>query len=178
MFNIAEKVALVTRGASVIGLACVKEFLKHGAKGITIADINKNSATRVIDDLNNVFGNDKLIFAEVDVTHKKQFDDGFILTVEKFRNLDILVNNVGVFDEQNWEKTIAINVNGYIIGNLLGFETYISKYKNGPEGVIINMCSRNSVDAKRNTTTKFGVLGLSRSFGVKTHYERRKIKVI
>ncbi|KAF5303988.1 hypothetical protein FQA39_LY01773 [Lamprigera yunnana] len=182
MFNIDGKVALVTGGASGIGLACVKELLKHGAKGVTVADINKESATKIVDDLNQEFGNDKVLLAEVDVTDKKQFESGFRLTIEKFKNLDIVVNNAGIFDEQNWEKTIAVNVNGGIIGNLLALEKYIPLHKSGAEGVIINICSTacflvrgwNPIYA----TTKFGLLGLSRSLGIEHHYKRTKIKVI
>ncbi|KAF5303987.1 hypothetical protein FQA39_LY01772 [Lamprigera yunnana] len=182
MFDIDGKVALVTGGASGIGLACVKELLNYGVKGVTIADINKESARKIVDDLNQEFGNDKVIFAELDVTDKEQFESGFRLTIEKFKNLDILVNNAGIFNEQNWERTVAVNLNGCIIGTLLGLETYIPMHKSGVEGVIINICSIASINIPGSNpiyaTTKFGLLGLGRSLGVKSHYERTKIKVI
>lgn len=38
------------------------------------------------------------------------FLDAFEKIVEKFKNLDIVVNNAGILDEDNWQKMVAINL--------------------------------------------------------------------
>ena len=43
-------------------------------------------------------------------------------TVEKYGNLDIVVNNAGIVDEIDWERTVNINLVWYgihIIGHLV-----------------------------------------------------------
>ncbi|KAK4876769.1 hypothetical protein RN001_009275 [Aquatica leii] len=182
MFVVEGKVVLVTGGASGIGLACVKEFLNNGIKGVTIADVNDELGLLVLDEIKKKFGDNKVLFVKTDVSDKNQFEDAFKKTIEKFNHLDVLVNNAGIFNERNWEKTIAVNFNGQVIGNLLGLETYIPKHKSSSLGVIINMCSIASVNIRGfnpvYTATKHATLGLSRSFGVKEHFDRTKVKVI
>lgn len=36
--------------------------------------------------------------------------DAFQNTVEKFGRLDIVINNAGINNEKNWEKTIEVNL--------------------------------------------------------------------
>ncbi len=36
--------------------------------------------------------------------------DAFQSTVEKFGRLDIVINNAGINNEKNWEKTIEVNL--------------------------------------------------------------------
>ncbi|KAF5299863.1 hypothetical protein FQA39_LY11400 [Lamprigera yunnana] len=74
MFEIEGKVALVTGGASGIGQALVIEFLNNGAKGVTIADINVESGTKLLKELQTQFGERKVIFVQVDVSDKIQFE--------------------------------------------------------------------------------------------------------
>ncbi|KAF5305623.1 hypothetical protein FQR65_LT07704 [Abscondita terminalis] len=182
MFDVKGKVALVTGGASGIGLACVKEFLKNGMKGVTFVDINEELGLKVCEEVKKEYGDDKVLFLKVDVTDKIQFEDAFKKTIEKFKNIDVLINNAGMFDERNWEKTVAVNLNSQIIGSLLGVETYIPKYRSGSIGVIVNVCSIASVDVTEfgpvYTATKWGALGISRVLGLENHFERTKVKVI
>lgn len=38
------------------------------------------------------------------------FSDAFEKTISKFKNLDIVINNAGIVNEVEWEKTIAVNL--------------------------------------------------------------------
>uniref|UniRef100_A0A8B9HPI8 15-hydroxyprostaglandin dehydrogenase n=1 Tax=Astyanax mexicanus TaxID=7994 RepID=A0A8B9HPI8_ASTMX len=54
---------------------------------------------------------------------------GLIGTVEQFGRLDIVINNAGINNEKNWEKTIEVNLVGTDIYSVLGLETQRSFYK-------------------------------------------------
>ncbi|KAF5303986.1 hypothetical protein FQA39_LY01771 [Lamprigera yunnana] len=182
MFNIEGKIALVTGGAEGIGKALAKELLKNGAKGVTIVDAHKEAATETLEEISNEFGKEKVIFAEVDVSNKYHFEGAFKKTIEKFSNIDIVVNSAGLSNEVDWERMVGVNVNGMISGNMLAFENYIPKYKSGPEGMIINIssiaCTFVGGFHPIYTATKHAAVGISRSLGHNAHYKRTKVKVI
>jgi 3-hydroxybutyrate dehydrogenase len=79
--DLAGKRALITGGASGIGLACAHEFAARGAH-VTIADLNADAAT----DAATAVGGESWV---VDLADTRALDD---LTLD----VDILVNNAGI----------------------------------------------------------------------------------
>ncbi|KAF2903435.1 hypothetical protein ILUMI_02741 [Ignelater luminosus] len=182
MFSIEGKVALITGGASGIGLCYAKELLKNGLKGVTLADINEKFGKSAVQELEKEFEETRILYIKTDVLNKQQFEDAFKLTVEYFSNLDILINNAGILNDSIWEKQILINVNATIQGTLLGMENYLQKHRSGPEAVIVNIAAIAGLDKfgfiPVYTATKHAVVGLSRSFGADLNYNRTKVKVL
>ncbi|KAF5299865.1 hypothetical protein FQA39_LY11402 [Lamprigera yunnana] len=181
MFEIEGKVALVTGGASGIGQAHVIELLNNGVKGVTIADINVELGTKLLKELQSQFGKEKVIFVQLDVSNRKQFEECFEKTIEKFNNVDILINNAGIANDKEFEKMVSVNINGTINGTLLAIQNYIHKYKSGPEGVIVNVSSTAGLDPNELLplygATKSAVIGLTRSFGTQLHYDMNKVRI-
>ncbi|PSN50764.1 hypothetical protein C0J52_05937 [Blattella germanica] len=67
--------------------------------------------------------------------------DAFRRTKKNFGQLNIVVNNAGIFDDINWEKEVDINLKGVIRGILLSFE-HMGKKSGGDEpAVVVNMSS-------------------------------------
>ncbi|RXM29152.1 15-hydroxyprostaglandin dehydrogenase [NAD(+)] [Acipenser ruthenus] len=66
--------------------------------------------------------------------------DAFKRTVEHFGKLDIVINNAGINNEKNWEKTIEVNLTSVVKGTYLGLE-HMSKEHGKQGGVIINVSS-------------------------------------
>ncbi|KAG5830072.1 hypothetical protein ANANG_G00318140 [Anguilla anguilla] len=66
--------------------------------------------------------------------------DAFDATVAKFGKLDIVINNAGINNEKNWEKTIEVNLTSLIKGTYLGLD-HMSKEYGKDGGVIINVSS-------------------------------------
>jgi len=93
--ELAGRHALVTGGASGIGLACAREFAARGAR-VTIADVHEPTTRAVADEL----GGEAWV---VDLSATDQLDDLAL-------DVDILVNNAGVqtvapiheFDPERW----------------------------------------------------------------------------
>ncbi|XP_074025936.1 15-hydroxyprostaglandin dehydrogenase [NAD(+)] isoform X2 [Leptinotarsa decemlineata] len=110
VFEIKGKVALITGGASGLGLSHAKELLRNGLKGVTLADVNENFGKTALDEIEKEFGKERAIFVKTDVTVREDFENAFEKTVEHFKNVDILVNNAGIFNDAIWEKEIAINL--------------------------------------------------------------------
>lgn len=65
---------------------------------------------------------------------------------------------------------------------MLALDKYIPKYKTGAEGAIVNISSIIGLEESRSypiySATKFAVIGLSKSFGHYTHFEKTKVKVL
>ncbi|KAH0998955.1 hypothetical protein HUJ05_008112 [Dendroctonus ponderosae] len=182
IFEIADKVAIITGGASGLGLKYALELLKKNAKAVVLADISPELGSKALQQIEKEFGKNKAIFIKTDVTSYAQFEAVFKETIKTFKNVDILINNAGIMDDSVWEKEIAINVNGTIIGILLGLENYIQRYKSGSEGLILNVSSIAGIApfafVPIYAGTKFAVYGLTISWGLPAHYERTKVRVV
>ncbi|CAH1366668.1 unnamed protein product [Tenebrio molitor] len=181
-FEIKNKVALISGGASGIGLNYAKVLLRNELRAVTLADISDECGATALQEIENEFGPNRAIFVKTDVTNLNNYEEAFKKTIEIYTNLDIVINNAGILNDALWEKEIAINVNGIVHGVLLGLENYIPKYKSGSEGVIVNISSiaglkENSV-VPIYSATKFAVIGMSKAFGDKAHHNRTKVKVL
>ncbi|KAK9732212.1 short chain dehydrogenase [Popillia japonica] len=177
-----KKVALVTGGASGLGFRYAIELLQNGLRAVTLADTDDVKGSEAVSNISKDFGADKVLFVKTDVSVKEQLDNAFKRTVEKFGNVDIVINNAGVMVEAIWEKMIGINVNGTIYGCILAMEEYFPKYKSGKEAVIVNISSVAGLQGVSvlpfYVATKHAVIGLSRSLGTPDQYESSKTRVV
>jgi 2-keto-3-deoxy-L-fuconate dehydrogenase len=141
MFDLSGKTALVTGGASGIGLAISRTFAKQGAH-VHILEINIDVATQVANDINAEGG--KAEAHAIDIS--KQADVvNLINTIAANQKIDILVNNAGIAHigkadttaEIDFDRIINVNVKG--VYNCL--MATIPHLKSNGGGVILNMAS-------------------------------------
>ena len=120
-----KKIALITGGSSGIGKAIAQRFLDEGAK-VIIFDIEKPDYD--------------VDFYEVDVSDEGQIKEAF----EKIKNLDIVVNNAGIYFQAPIEETSKEQLDKIIDINFKG-AYLISKYAlpliKENKGNIINISS-------------------------------------
>ena len=62
MFPVQGEVCLVTGAARGFGKEFAVRFLKAGAKGVCISDVNDQEGKETLKELQETFGNDKVIF--------------------------------------------------------------------------------------------------------------------
>ncbi|MEK4085707.1 SDR family NAD(P)-dependent oxidoreductase [Psychrobacillus sp. FSL K6-1415] len=121
MTDLKDKVAVVTGGASGIGLATAKAFLAKGAK-VVIGDYNEDSGKAVVQQLKETFEN--VLFVRTDVADEQSVENLVKTAVDKFGQLDIIFNNAGIgiqkptheLTDDEYKRVIAVNQDGVFYG--------------------------------------------------------------
>ncbi|GAA1466252.1 SDR family NAD(P)-dependent oxidoreductase [Microbacterium thalassium] len=140
--RLKDKVALITGGASGIGLATVKKFIAEGAK-VAIADINVEQAQQVVDQLEP----GSAVAVGVDVSKLAEVEAAVQSAVDAFGKLDVIFNNAGIaggkplLDQDpavDYEPMIRVDQDGVYYGILAAGRQF---KKQGTGGVIISTSS-------------------------------------
>ena len=138
MFQLNNKIALVTGGGSGIGKEVCKVLAKQGAH-VIVVDVNTDSAKGTIDEI-TANGNTAEALT-LDVTNQAAVTTSF----EKLKSLDLLVNCAGIShigsatttNETDFEKVFQVNVKG--VYNCLQAGINVMKQSGG--GSIVNISS-------------------------------------
>jgi NAD(P)-dependent dehydrogenase (short-subunit alcohol dehydrogenase family) len=115
MDTLKGKVAIITGGASGIGLATSILFAQEGA-AVVIVDINVESGHSVARKIETSGG--RAIFVKGDVTKARDCRHAVEAAVAAFGGLDILFNNAGIIrradvlttTEAEWDRVMDVNV--------------------------------------------------------------------
>jgi NAD(P)-dependent dehydrogenase (short-subunit alcohol dehydrogenase family) len=116
-FNLTSKTAVITGGASGIGLAIAKRFLAQGA-AIEILDLQQSAIDAAVSELRGTGGSAQ---GEVcDVSDPTSVDAAFGRILSRHERLHILVNNAGIAhvgnalttSPEDFARIQRVNVNG------------------------------------------------------------------
>lgn len=111
--KLKDKVAVITGGSSGFGAAFAHRFYAEGAS-VAVADIDADNGERLVRDLGS-----RAVFIKADVSRESDVAAMVAATVERFRRLDIVMNNAGIAspkehlvdqDEAFFDKLFAVNV--------------------------------------------------------------------
>lgn len=142
MYNLKDKVVIITGAKQGMGKADALAFAKSGAK-VVVTDISQEGCQLVVDEIEK--GGGEGLAVKCDVINKKEIEGVVKKTLEKFGRVDILVNNAGIcqfkpfleMTEEDWERTLDINLKGYFLcAQAVGKEMVRQK-----SGVIVNIAS-------------------------------------
>jgi len=177
--RLANKVALVTGGATGIGRAIALRFAQEGAQ-IVIADINDAAGQATAIAVNGKF-------VHCDTAQPTQVQAAVAQTVTAFGGLDILVNSaahlggmnsVDTMPEAEWRTVLSVTLDGVF---------YASKYavlamlKRGG-GSIIHISSAEGMmgvaDHAAYVTGKSALYGLTRSMAIDFGKQRIRVNAI
>lgn len=162
------KVAVVTGAAMGIGRAFAEILLENGAT-VALLDVNEAAGKTLLEVLSKKYGEERTLFLSCNVESDEQIRAALQKTAETFGGIDILCNNAGILNENDWEKTVAINLVGLIKVTYVALE-HMSKLSGGRGGVIVNTASLAGIGPLLScpvyTATKHGVLGFTRAMAL------------
>ena len=176
--RLAGKVAVITGGASGIGLATAKRMRAEGAT-IVIGDIDPTTGKSVANDLNGTF-------VQVDVSDQAAVDALFDTAAETYGSVDIAFNNAGISPPEDdlievtgidaWDRVQDINLKSVFFCCKAALRHMVPAQK----GSIVNTASFVAVNGSATsqisyTASKGGVLAMSRELGIQ--YARQGIRV-
>ena len=96
--RLRDKVAVITGGASGMGLASVMRFLAEGAQ-VVIADYNAETGKAALTDATSDGFGDAVSFIRTDVALEEDVIAMLDHAVDRFGHLDVVFNNAGVGGE-------------------------------------------------------------------------------
>ncbi|MDC7677286.1 glucose 1-dehydrogenase [Asticcacaulis machinosus] len=151
MTRLANKIALVTGGASGIGEAIVRAFVAEGAT-VIISDIDPKDGEALAAELG-----DQASYMHLDVALESEWINVTDIIAAKFGALNILVNNAGITGNEggggrphdpehtaleDWRKVMHVNLDGTFLGCKHAIRVM---RETGSDGSIINMSSRSGL---------------------------------
>jgi NAD(P)-dependent dehydrogenase (short-subunit alcohol dehydrogenase family) len=176
--RLAGRVAVITGGASGIGLAAARRMRAEGAT-IVVGDIDRAAGESVADELGG-------LFVRVDVTDESAVNALFDSAAQRCGSVDIAFNNAGISPPdddliettglQAWQRVQDVNLTSVY----LCCRAALRHMSAAGKGSIINVASFVAVMGSATsqisyTASKGGVLAMSRELGVQ--YARSGIRV-
>ena len=176
--RLAGKVAVVTGGASGIGLATARRFAAEGAT-VVIADFNQVSGQAAAAEIDG-------LFVQVDVTDEAQVNALFDTVNTTYGSVDIAFNNAGISPPDDdsiettelpaWQNVQDVNLKSVYLCCRAALRHMVAQQS----GSIINTASFVAVLGSATsqisyTASKGGVLAMSRELGVQ--FARQGIRV-
>ena len=172
LLSLDNKVALITGGASGIGLSTAKLFSEMGAT-VALVDVNEKRGKIATEEINKLGGKAK--FYNCDVTKDNECKKTVETIVKDFSKIDILFNNAGIIVRKN---TIDLHENEWdlVINVSLKAIFLLSRYvipimiEQGNGGSIVNTGSgwglKGGPNAVAYCAAKGGVVNMTRAMAI------------
>jgi len=168
VFELAEKVVLITGGSSGIGRATSIEFVNQGDI-VIIASRNIEIGNKLVSEIKSLGGQAQFIKTNVQKT--EEVEQLVQKTIELYGHIDYAVNCAGIegegislinTTENEWDSIIGTNLKG----TWLSMKFELTQMQKQGFGSIVNISSVLGLVANRSaiyTASKHGVNGLTKS---------------
>jgi 2-deoxy-D-gluconate 3-dehydrogenase len=203
MFDLSDRVAVVTGGAGLLGVEFCRTLVEAGAN-VVVADLDEQAANELAYELEQ--DGFQAMGVATDVTDPASVQSAVQTTVSTYGGLDILVNSAALdpkFDPghsgkhssafedyplEAWQQALDVNLSGMFLSSQAAVRPMLDQ----GNGVIINLCSIYGVAGPDQriyqregeppeykpvyySVTKAGVLGFTRYLA--TYYAGKNIRV-
>jgi 3-oxoacyl-[acyl-carrier protein] reductase len=178
--KLAGKVAVVTGASKGIGASIAKHLAAEGASVVVNYSSSREGADKVVAEIQKKGG--KALAIQANVAKQKDIERLFAETKKAYGQLDILINNAGVYEflplenvtDEHFHRLYDLNVLGLLLTS-----KEASKYFNGDGGSIVNISSVAGIisppSASVYASTKAAVDSVTRSLA--KEFGPRKIRV-
>ncbi|RMG78154.1 MAG: glucose 1-dehydrogenase [Chloroflexi bacterium] len=164
--RLKDKVAVITGAAQGIGKAIATRFAAEGAS-VVIGDINLPLAEETAASINAQGGTAVVVHADVSI--RAQVEELVSTAIERFGQLDIMVNNAGIIirnsvletSEEDWNRVFSVNVNGTFFGTVAAARHMVER---GGGGHILNLASPNAIIGAYNRSCYAATKGAIESY--------------
>ena len=168
MFNLKNKVAIVTGASQGIGKSISEIFSIAGAHVVCLSR-NRYKLKELVSEISKK-GN-SASYISCDVSDGNLIEDAFKSVVKDFKQIDILVNNAGItkdslilrMKEQRWDQVINTNLKGAFHSTKIALRQMMRK----KYGRIINITSivglQGNPGQSNYAASKAGLIGFSQS---------------
>lgn len=182
--EVAGKVAVITGGASGIGLSTAQLFVDEGAR-VVLADIDDKGGADAVE---SPGGESVAVYVHTDVTSEDAIENAIATAVEKFGKLDIMVNNAGAggdpspiadLSAEGFAKTTALLVNSVFFGHKHAIRQFRAQ---GAPGVIVTTDSAAGLQpgwgGPTYTISKHAVIGIVKEAAAEVAAEGIRVNAI
>lgn len=165
-----DKVVVVTGSTSGIGLGIASKFAKHGAKIVINGFADSAQITQISKNL-MALGAADVSFEGADLSIPEQIDAMFKSIMQKYKKVDVLVNNAGIqfvspiedFPPEKWEMIMRID----LIASFYTIRNVVPIMKKQNWGRVINIASAHALVASpfksAYVSAKHGMLGMTKT---------------
>jgi len=167
MGRLNNLIAIITGGAQGIGKATAERFVIEGAS-VILWDVDEKKGLKVAEEFRKKGFDTE--FKKVNVADFKEVENAVNQTMEKFGQIDILINNAGItrdatlknMTEEQWFQVINVNLTGVFNCTKAVSKFMLEKGK----GCIINASSVVGIYGNFGQTnyaaTKSGIIGMTK----------------
>jgi NAD(P)-dependent dehydrogenase (short-subunit alcohol dehydrogenase family) len=169
--RLKDKVAIVTGTSSGIGVGIAEVFAEEGAAVVCVAR-RQAEGEAIAETVRKRGGN--AVFIACDVAEEQQVQAAVQQTLDRFRRIDVLVNNAGVnfvkpFEQltsADWDRVIGVDLRGTFLFTRACIPTFL---KQG-SGSVVNVATVHTMaclpGAAPYDAAKWGMVGLTKSLAV------------
>lgn len=122
IFDLTDKVVVITGAAGLLGSQYADAFCQVGAK-VVLADLDYSKCKEIAVHLEKK--NNSIVFAvKLDVSNKKSVNGMIKKTMKRFSKIDVFVNNAAIEDKHAtfekmslsaWNKILSVNLTGVFL---------------------------------------------------------------
>jgi 3-oxoacyl-[acyl-carrier protein] reductase len=166
--KLKDKVTLITGGAQGIGKEIAVTFAEAGSD-LVICDVNQEVLDQTQAEIKKI-GRECLV-VKADVTKSDQVDEVVTKSLDRYKKIDILINNAGItrdnllarMSEEDWDIVLSVNLKGVFL-----FSKAVAKaMMKQRQGRIINIASviglMGNAGQSNYAASKGGVIALTKT---------------